>query len=85
MYLLPDLGHFAWIWAIIHGFGPFGSDLGHVVWIRANWQNLGQNRPQKDGRTESPCVLQDFIPLEVAALLPPISIHSHAKQGNGYR
>ena len=26
-----DLGHFAWIWAIMLGFGPFRLDLGHVA------------------------------------------------------
>ena len=80
------------------GFGPFCLDLGHIAWIWAIWQNMGQNRPQKrqspedgvggtngrmDGRmyirmngrtygrtyerTDSPCVLQDFAPFEVAA------------------
>ena len=47
MYLGPDLGHFAWIWAIMLGFGPFCLDLGHIAWIWAIWQNLGQNRPQR--------------------------------------
>ena len=42
-----DLGHFAWIWAIMLGFGPFCLDLGHIAWIWAIWQNLGQNRPQR--------------------------------------
>ena len=70
------------------GFGPFCLDLGHIAWIWAIWQNLGQNRPQRrrspedggtygrtdewmdgqmDGQTDSPCVLQDFIPFEAAA------------------
>ena len=43
----PDLGHFAWIWAIMLGFGPFCLDLGHIAWIWAIWQNMGQNRPQR--------------------------------------
>ena len=41
-----------------------------------------------DGQTierKSPCVVQDFVPFEAPALLPPILIHNHAKQGNGYR
>ena len=82
MYLGPDLGHFAWIWAIMLGFGPFCLDLGYIAWIWAIWQNLSQNRPlrirqggQTDGRTdgrtdirtESPCVLQDFVPFGTAA------------------
>ena len=29
------------------GFGPFCLDLGHIAWIWAIWQNLGQNRPQR--------------------------------------
>ena len=43
----PDLGHFASIWAIMLGFGPFCLDLGHIAWIWAIWQNLGQNGPQR--------------------------------------
>ena len=68
------------------GFGPFCLDLGHIAWIWAIWQNMGQNRPQRrrspedgaggtdgrtyvrtDGRTDSPCVLQDFVPFRTAA------------------
>ena len=52
------------IWAILLGFGPFCLDLGHIAWIWAILQNLGQNRPQRrqspedearggmDGRTD---------------------------------
>ena len=29
------------------GFGPFCLDLGHIAWIWAIWQNLGQNGPQR--------------------------------------
>ena len=43
----PDLGHFAWIWAIMLGLGLFCSALGHIAWIWAIWQNSGQNRPQR--------------------------------------
>ena len=43
----PDLGYFAWIWAIMLGFGPYCLDLGHIAWILAIWQNLGQNRPER--------------------------------------
>ena len=68
------------------GFGPFCLDLGHIAWIWAIWQNLGQNRPQRRrspedgagggdgrtdvrtyGRTDSPGVLQDFVPFGAAA------------------
>ena len=31
--LWPDLGHFAWFWAIMLGFGPFCLDLGHIALI----------------------------------------------------
>ena len=27
----PDLGYFAWIWAIMLGFGPVCLDLGHIA------------------------------------------------------
>ena len=62
--------------------GAFCLDLGHIAWIWAIWQNLGQNRPQRgqspedgvggmygcmDGQTDSPCVLQDFVPFGAAA------------------
>ena len=43
----PDLGHFAWIWPIMLGFGPFCLDLGHIAWILAIWQN-----GRTDGRTD---------------------------------
>ena len=33
----------------------------------------------------SPCVQQDFVPFEAAALLYLTPIHNHAKQGKGYR
>ena len=29
------------------GFGPFCLDLGHIAWIWAISQNLGQNGPQR--------------------------------------
>merc|ERR1711954_211461 len=74
----PDLGHFAWIWAIMLGFGPFCLDLGHIAWIWAIWQNR-----RMDGRTDSPCVLQDFVPFGAAALLPLNLNHTQLKQGTG--
>ena len=60
-------------------FGPFCLDLGHIAWIWAILQNLGLNRPQRrqspedgpgggtDGQTDSPSVLQDFVPFRAAA------------------
>ena len=95
------------------GFGPFCLDLGHIAWIWAIWQNLGQNGPQRRrspeggageggrtngwmdgrtdgrtygrtyGRTDSPCVLQDFVPFGAAALLPLNLNHTLLKQGTG--
>ena len=42
-----DFGHFAWIQAIMFGFGPFCFDFGYIAWIQAIWKNLGQKRPQR--------------------------------------
>ena len=36
-----------------------------------------------DGRTDSPCVLQDFVPFGAAALLPLNLNHVPLKQGTG--
>ena len=36
-----------------------------------------------DGRTDSPCVLQDFVPFGAAALLPLNLQHFLLKQGTG--
>ena len=36
-----------------------------------------------DGWTDSPCVLQDFVPLGAAALLPLNLNHIQLKQGTG--
>ena len=35
------------------------------------------------GRTDSPCVLQDFVPFGAAALLPLNLSHTLLKQGTG--
>ena len=56
MDLRPELGFLA-------RFGRICLDLGHIAWIPAIWQNLGQNRHQRrqslrmeqggtDGRTD---------------------------------
>ena len=47
MDLRPDLGHFAWIWAIIIGFGSSCMKLGRNACICAILQNLDLNRPQR--------------------------------------
>ena len=42
-----DLGHFAWIWAIMLEFWPFCLVLSHIAWIWAILQNLGLYGPQR--------------------------------------
>ena len=46
---------------------------------RASWREGRQT----DGRTDSPCVLQDFVPFGAAALLPLNLNHFLLKQGTG--
>ena len=46
---------------------------------RASWREGRQT----DGRTDSPCVLQDFVPFGAAALLPFNLNHLLLKQGTG--
>ena len=60
-----ELAHFAWIWAILLGFGPFCSDLGPKG-DEALRMGLGGDG-RTDGRTDSPCVLHDFVPFGAAA------------------
>ena len=43
----------------------------------------GQADGWTDGRTDSPCVLQDFVPFGAAALLPLNLNHTLLKQGTG--
>ena len=82
-----DLANFGRIWTILLGFGPYSLDLGPK-----GDETLRVGRGGGDvrtdvrtyGRTDSPCVLQDFVPFGAAAL-PLIPIYNHAKQGNGYR
>ena len=62
-----DLAYFAWIWAILIGFGPICLDLGPkgdkaLRMGRGGWMDL-----RSYGRTDSPCVLQDFVPFAAAA------------------
>ena len=47
MYLGPNLGHIALIWAIIFRSRPYCLNLGHIAWIWVIWQSLGQNRPKR--------------------------------------
>ena len=55
-------------------FGPHCLELGFLVERTDGWM---------ERRADFPCVLQDFVPFEAAALLF-ILIYKHAKQGNGY-
>ena len=57
-------------------FEPHCLELGFLVERTDGWM---------ERRADFPCVLQDFVPFGAAALLPLIPIHTHAKQGNGYR
>ena len=72
-----ELGHFAWIWAILLGFGPQRR--------RSPEDGAGGGRTygRTDGRTDSPCVLQDFVPFGAAALLPLNLNHFLLKRGTG--
>ena len=76
--LRPDMAHFAWSWALLPGFGPFWLDLGHFAWIwaiqfafwpqrRQSPEGGGGTDGRTYGRTDSPCVLQDFVPFGAAA------------------
>ena len=49
------------------------------------WEGLGRTDGWTDGWTKVPCVLQDFLPFETAAL-PLLPIYNQqGEQGNGYR
>ena len=61
-----ELAHFAWILANLHGFGPFCLDLGPKG-DEALRMGQGGTYGRTDGRTDSPCVLQDFVPFGAAA------------------
>ena len=50
---------------------------------RASWTEGRQTIGRTDGRTDSPCVLQDFVPFGAAALLPLNLNHFLLKQGTG--
>ena len=61
-----DLGHFAKIWAILLGFGR--------IWVRispkgdeALMGGGGRTDGWTYGWTDSPCVLEDFVPFGAAA------------------
>ena len=64
-----DLAHFGWIWAILLGFGPYSLDLGPKgdEALRVGRAGGGRTDVRTYGRTDSPCVLQDFVPFGAAA------------------
>ena len=47
MELRPEFRSSWQIWAILLGFRPLCLYLGHIAWIWAFWQNLGQNRDRR--------------------------------------
>ena len=47
------------------------------------WGAERRTNRQMNKQMEVPCVLQDFVLFEAAAL-PLIPIYNHVKQGNGY-
>ena len=93
--LCLDLGHFAWISAILIGFELFGrirvrigpeEDKALRKW---GWGRGGRTDGRADGRTDSPCVLQDFVlfgaaaqkGVEARACYPLISKNAHFSMG----
>ena len=80
-----DLGPMSWIWSILQNLGlnrpqrrrsPEDGPGGDV---RTDVRTDGRTY----GRTDSPCVLQDFVPFGAAALLPLILNQTLLKQGSG--
>ena len=83
--LCLDLGHFAQIWAILLGFGLFSR-----IWVRIGPKGdkalrMGQGGGtygRTYGRTDSPCVLQDFVPFGAAAQKGRILKKGRNKKGS---
>ena len=61
-----DLANFGRIWTILLRFGPYSLDLGPKG-DEALRMELGGTYGRTYGRTDSPCVLQDFVPFGAAA------------------
>ena len=58
-----DLANFGRIWTILLGFGPYSLDLGPKGdEAEGGAGGDGWTYGRMDGRTDSPCVLQDFVP-----------------------
>ena len=65
-----DLANFGRIWTILFGFGPYSLDLGPKGDKAEGGAGGGTDVRTygcTDGRTDSPCVLQDFVPFGAAA------------------
>ena len=64
-----DLANFGRIWTILLGFGPYSLDLGPKRDKAEGGARGGDGRTdgRTYGRTDSPCVLQDFVPFGAAA------------------
>ena len=84
-----DLGHFAWIWANMLGFGSFCLYLGNIAWIWAIWQNWGQNRPQRrrspedgvgeGGRTDVRTDVRTYVRTD--GQIPPVFYRTSSPSG----
>ena len=58
------MDYFAWIWAILLGFGPYSLDLGPKGDEAEG--GVGGTDVRTDGQTDYRCVLQDFVPFGAA-------------------
>ena len=70
------MGYFAWIEAILLGFALSNLDLGPKrdealrMGQGGGWtdvQTYGHTYGRMDGQKDSPCVLEDFVPIGAAA------------------
>ena len=66
-----DLGHIAWIWAILQNLGLNRPQRRRSPEGGAGGGTDGRTYGRTDGRTDSPCVLQDFVPFGAAAQKGP--------------
>merc|ERR1712074_18915 len=70
-----DMGHCAWIWAILLRFGLFGRIWGRIGPQGDKALRMGRGEGctyvhtyvRTDGRTDFPCVLQAFVPFRATA------------------
>ena len=79
-----DLVHIAWIWAIWRNLGQYRPQRRQSPEEGAGGdEQMGQMDGRTDGWTDSPYVLQDFVPFGAAALVPLNLNHTLLKQGTG--